>query len=181
MFPAMLRLPEQAKDICDRQHLLELFGSDEWRHVLKQVGCQTVRAIWWGSAMKLICSVALALALLIQPTSSKADVGFAGVGAISCGKISQDYQSNPTEIETVMMTWAQGFMSGMNRGPQKGAQNSQYRDMAAMTIEAQQASLRKYCDEHPTAEFWKAVLDLYFKLPLKKYPAAPIKTPQPKQ
>jgi len=131
--------------------------------------------------MKLICSIALALAMLIQPTSSKADYGYAGVGEISCAKISQDYQRTPTQIETVMMTWAQGFMSGMNRGPQKGAQNSQYRDMAAMTIEAQQASLRKYCDEHPTAEFWKAVLDLYFKLPLKKYPAAPIKTPQPKQ
>jgi hypothetical protein len=91
--------------------------------------------------MKLICSVALVLAMLIEPTSSKAEYGFAGVGAISCGKISQDYQSNPTGIETVMMTWAQGFMSGMNRGPQKGAQNGQYRDMAAMTIEAQQRAL----------------------------------------
>jgi hypothetical protein len=38
-----------------------------------------------------------------------------------------------------------------------------------MTLEAQEQSLRNYCDEHPMAEFVKAVLDLYGKLPLKKY------------
>ena len=62
--------------------------------------------------MKLICSIALALAILIQPT--RADLYYAGVGAISCAKIAQDYQQNPTEIGKVMMTWAQGFMSGAN-------------------------------------------------------------------
>jgi hypothetical protein len=47
--------------------------------------------------------------------------------------------------------------------------NGQYRDLQAMTLEAQEQSLRNYCDEHPMAEFVKAVLDLYGKLPLKKY------------
>jgi hypothetical protein len=113
--------------------------------------------------MKLICSIALALAILIQPT--RADFYYAGVGAISCAKIAQDYQQNPTEIGKVMMTWAQGFMSGANAALGK----DQYRDLAAMTIEAQEAGLRSYCDEHPIAEFWKAAMDLYFKFPLKKY------------
>ena len=113
--------------------------------------------------MKLICSIALALAILIQPT--RADFYYAGVGAISCAKIAQDYQQNPTEIGKVMMTWAQGFMSGANAALGK----DQYRDLAAMTLEAQEASLRSYCDEHPMAEFYKAAMDLYFKLPLKKY------------
>jgi len=113
--------------------------------------------------MKLICSIALGLAILIQPT--RADFYYAGVGAISCAKIAQDYQQNPTEIGKVMMTWAQGFMSGANAALGK----DQYRDLAAITIEAQEASLRSYCDEHPMAEFWKAAMGLYFKFPLKKY------------
>jgi hypothetical protein len=116
--------------------------------------------------MKLICSIAFVLVMLIQPTSSRADFAYAGLGATSCGKIAQDYQQNPTHIETAMMTWAQGFMSGANAGL---LQNGRYRDLAAMTIEAQEASLRSYCDEHPMAEFVKAAADLYFKLPLKKF------------
>jgi coproporphyrinogen III oxidase-like Fe-S oxidoreductase len=116
--------------------------------------------------MKLI--FALALAILIQPTSSRAD-SYAGVGATSCGQIAQDYRQNPKQIEIYMMTWAQGFMSGANTT--FGLERGQYRDMGAMTTEAQEESLRNYCDEHPMAEFMKAVVDLYSKLPLKKYPS----------
>jgi len=64
--------------------------------------------------MKLIRGTALALAILIQPTSSRADYAFAGLGAISCDKIAQDYRQNPTVQEAMMMSWAQGFMSGAN-------------------------------------------------------------------
>ena len=39
-FPAMVRLPGQAKDICDRQHLLVLFGSDEGHCCLAWIGGQ---------------------------------------------------------------------------------------------------------------------------------------------
>jgi hypothetical protein len=38
-----------------------------------------------------------------------------------------------------------------------------------MTLEAQESFLRNYCDEHPMGEFIKGVMDLYCKLPLKKY------------
>jgi len=117
--------------------------------------------------MKLICSVTLALAILIQPTSSKADYAYAGMGATACGKIAQEYRQNPTAIEGLMMTWAQGFMSGENLSI--SPRSTQYRDLAALSVDAQKESLRNYCDEHPMAEFVKAVLDLYFKLPLKKY------------
>jgi hypothetical protein len=120
--------------------------------------------------MKLICSVVLVTGLLIQPTSSRADYAYAGAGALSCGKLAQEYREDPAQFEHLMMFWAQGFMSGLNIGPQNGT----YRDLQAMTTEAQKASLRNYCDEHPMAEFIKAVFDLYGKLPLKKYtpPAA---------
>jgi hypothetical protein len=116
--------------------------------------------------MKRIFNVALVVGMLIQPTSSIAEsFAWAGIGAISCGKIAQDYRQNPTQTENVMLTWAQGFMSGANASIEHG----QYRDLAAMTLDAQKESLKTYCDDHPHAEFIKAVMDLYFKLPLKKY------------
>jgi hypothetical protein len=105
--------------------------------------------------------------MLIQPTGSRADFGIVGVGAISCGKLAQDYQRNPTQTDNMMMTWAQGFMSAMN----VSLTNGQYRDLAAMTLEAQEEDLRRYCDEHPMGVFIKGVMDLYFKLPMKKYTA----------
>jgi hypothetical protein len=67
----------------------------------------------------------------------------------------------------MMVFWAQGFMSGENLS--QFASDGQYRDLEAMTDEAQEASLRNYCDEHPMAEFYKAVMDLYSKLPVKKH------------
>ena len=42
--------------------------------------------------------------------------------------------------------------------------------MQAGSIEAQKQSLLANCDAHPLAEFYKAATDLYFKLPLKKWP-----------
>jgi hypothetical protein len=117
--------------------------------------------------MKLIWSIALALAMLIQPTGSRAEeFSYAGIGAISCGEIAKGYRQNPTQIENMMVTWAQGFMSGQNLSPG----STQYRDLAAMSLDAQKESLRNYCDEHPMAELVKGVIDLYLKLPLKKYP-----------
>jgi len=57
-------------------------------------------------------------------------------------------------------------MSGENT--KQFAIDGQYRDLGAMTVEAQTQSLTSYCNEHPMAQFVKAVLDLYGKLPLKK-------------
>jgi hypothetical protein len=116
--------------------------------------------------MKLICSIAFAVGVLIQPTSSRADFLYAGVGAISCGKLIQDYARIPTQTEGLMITWAQGFMTGANALEIK--HSGHYRDLEAMTIEDQQERLRNYCDEHPMAEFVKAAIDLWNKLPWKK-------------
>jgi hypothetical protein len=97
--------------------------------------------------MRLICSITHALGTLIPPTSSRAEYAYAGVGTTSCGKLIQDYKQNPTQVEGAMMNWAQGFMSGANIS----LPPSQYRDLQAMTIEAQVQSLRKLlrrtCDD----------------------------------
>jgi hypothetical protein len=115
--------------------------------------------------MKRICSIALVLGILIQPTSSKAEFFMAGIGAVSCDKVAEGYQQDATKTEGVMLTWTQGFMSGSN----VNLENGQYRDLTAMTLDDQKKSLRAYCDAHPLAEFIEAAMDLYSKLPLKKY------------
>jgi hypothetical protein len=118
--------------------------------------------------MKLICGIALALGILIQPTSSKADyIAILGVGSVTCSEIAERYRQLPSDAEIWMIYWAQGFMSGENTS--QLASDGQYRDLGAMTFKAQETSIRNYCDEHPMAEFFKAVLDLYGKLPLEKY------------
>jgi len=117
--------------------------------------------------MKLICSIALALGVLIQPTSSRAEnLLIMGPGSMSCGDIAEGYRKAPTDVEMWVTFWAQGFMSGENT--KQFAIDGQYRDLGAMTVEAQTQSLTSYCNEHPMAQFVKAVLDLYGKLPLKK-------------
>ena len=115
--------------------------------------------------MKLLCSVALALAMLIQPTSSRAeDVLYAGLGALTCGQISEMYRQNPSVVEAVMMSWSQGFMSGVNVSI---AKNVGHRDLGGIMVDVQKTSLRNYCNDHPLAEFWEAVMDLYNKFPVK--------------
>jgi hypothetical protein len=119
-----------------------------------------------GQTMKLISSIALAFGIWIQPTGSRADFIISGVGSVSCGKIGEEYRKTPKDIARLMMYWAQGFMNGANLEHVSNA--GEYRDLGAMTIEAQEHSLMYYCDEHPMAEFSKAVIDLYTKLPMKK-------------
>ena len=50
-------------------------------------------------------------------------------------------------------------MTGLNASAVRA--NSGYRDMNSMTTDAQQAYLRRYCDERPLANYLQAVLSLY--------------------
>lgn len=116
--------------------------------------------------MRAIILIALVALALVQPTISKADFIISGIGSVSCGKIAETYRLGPKEVENLMMYWAQGFMSGANISASNGGQ---YRDLQAMTTDEQLRNLTEYCNEHPMADFVKAVLDLYGKLPMKKY------------
>jgi hypothetical protein len=118
----------------------------------------------------LIAILGFIAGIFIVPARSMADFAYSGLGATSCGKLADDYRNDPTTIEIAMMTWAQGYMSGMNVS---SITQGRYRDLAAMTLDAQKQSLLSYCDNHPLAEFIKAAIDLYLKLPLKKYSPPP--------
>jgi hypothetical protein len=119
--------------------------------------------------MRQLCNVALLFGLLVAPAEALADYASMGPGTVSCGKFAEGYRHDPTAIENAFFAWAEGFMSGLNVSLPPGT----YRDMAAITLEAQKAALRNYCDQHPLTEYGKGVLDLYGKLPMKKAPAQP--------
>ena len=119
--------------------------------------------------MKSICGIALVLGLLSQTTNSMADYAIMGPGSVSCGKFAADYRQNPDQVDNLFFTWAQGFMSGFNVTETTGT----YRDMTAVPIDAQKKFILNYCDQHPSLEYAKAVMELYHhKLPLKKTPPA---------
>ena len=65
--------------------------------------------------MKRICSIALVLGILIQPTSSKAEFFMAGVGAVSCGTVAEGYRQDPTQTEGVMLYMGAGFYDWFER------------------------------------------------------------------
>jgi hypothetical protein len=103
--------------------------------------------------------------LLIQTSNSMADSALMGRGTLSCGRFAEASRQNPAEAENSYFRWAQGFMSGHNVG---GRPPGTYRDLDAMSRDAQKQYLRKYCEQHPQAEYVKGVMDLYLKFPLKK-------------
>jgi hypothetical protein len=119
--------------------------------------------------MKSICGIALVLGLLSQTTNSIADYAIMGPGSVTCSKFAADYRQNPDQVDNLFFTWAQGFMSGFNITETTGT----YRDMTAVPIDAQKKFILNYCDQHPSLEYAKAVMELYHKkLPLKKTPPA---------
>ena len=92
-----------------------------------------------------------------------------GPGSVTCGKFAADYRQNPDQVDNLFFSWAQGFMSGFNITETTGT----YRDMTAVPIDAQKKFILNYCDQHPSLEYAKAVMELYhYKLPLKKTPPA---------
>ena len=115
--------------------------------------------------MKSICGIAFVLGLLSQTTNSIADPAIMGPGSVTCGKFAADYRQNPDQVDNLFFTWAQGFMSGFNITETTGT----YRDMTAVPIDVQKKFILNYCNQHPSLEYAKAVMELYhYKLPLKK-------------
>jgi hypothetical protein len=54
-------------------------------------------------------------------------------------------------------------MSGRNIA--LGISKHRTRDLEGMPVEAQQSLVRSYCDKHPLADYWIAVMALFESLP----------------
>lgn len=86
-----------------------------------------------------------------------------GVGAQTCATFVRHLKGNPDFAGTVYGSWAKGFMAGMNMGkPTKKA----WRNIAAVSTEAETAQLRDFCDKNPSTLFMEAVIRYYVALPL---------------
>jgi hypothetical protein len=89
-----------------------------------------------------------------------------GFGAKSCGNFAIEYKKYPEVTEGVYFAWAQGFMSGANITEM--ASNRPSRDLNSKSVSDQQSFLRIYCNDHPLADFWRAVMALYASLAISK-------------
>jgi hypothetical protein len=117
--------------------------------------------------MKLTHSVLAAL--LIQPTIAIADpVGVAGAGARSCAEIAQFSRQNPDQASAMMLSWAQGYVSGLNVAG--GASGREVRDLAGMNTKDAEWVIRNYCDQYPASDLATAVMELYKTLPTATLP-----------
>ncbi len=81
-----------------------------------------------------------------------------GMGTHTCAQFAKDYQSDPEVMEMMYFTWAQGLMSGINL--LDAMHNYPQIDTSTMSVEAQMAHIRLYCNEHPLAFYTTAVDDL---------------------
>ena len=78
-----------------------------------------------------------------------------GVGATSCGKYAEMYRMNPRNADDLYISWAQGYISGVNSGMDA------YFDLGSKTSDEMLRFLRKYCDDHPLKNFHEAVEELF--------------------
>ena len=56
------------------------------------------------------------------------------------------------------LTWAQGFMSGLNTGPLLSGRAA---NLGASSTNDQQAFIDQFCDQRPVATYVAAVMSLY--------------------
>jgi hypothetical protein len=106
--------------------------------------------------------IALAMILTATVANAQQQMVLRGFGASSCSEFAQAYREDPTTVEGLYFTWAQGYMSGAN------VAGRVLRDLAGRSLENQEAHIRSYCDNHPLSSYAEAVLSLYGTLPTIK-------------
>lgn len=109
---------------------------------------------------RLLLFAALLIGAEASQAAERSTGPMSGAGTDSCADFAARYSRNPGLVEAAYFSWAQGFMAGINvvKAPN-------FRDVNAVPIEEQKTRLRRYCDQHPLADYWEAVIDLYGSLP----------------
>jgi hypothetical protein len=108
------------------------------------------------------------VSLILLPTAALAGDVAIHIGAGACEKSEPEWQgtSNGVKYKLApgpdMLTWAQGFMSGLN-DQQPLAKR---RNLAAISPNDQTQRLRAYCAAHPDAKLFEAAEVLYLQFPL---------------
>ena len=86
-----------------------------------------------------------------------------GLGLTSCAEYAKAYRTSPDATDYFFLTWAFGFISGVN-----AASEAAYLDLGAKTPDEMKRFLRMYCNDHPLANFGEAAGELLKSLPIRK-------------
>jgi hypothetical protein len=117
----------------------------------------------------ILVLVTLAIVLSAgKEASSDSDEASAGVGSQSCAQFAQQYTATPDPTETLYFTWAQGYMSGFNRGLLLASEMPL--SLNSKSQDAQKAFLRDYCHQHPLDSYARGVYALFSSLREVKRP-----------
>jgi hypothetical protein len=87
-----------------------------------------------------------------------------GAGASTCAAYmayAETYKGNPSEANTYL-TWALGFMSGLNYGHLRTKDTTDLNPQAS--IETQGRLLQQFCEQHPSMSFSAAVFALWVEM-----------------
>jgi hypothetical protein len=100
--------------------------------------------------------------------SPLAQIGLSGIGATSCSQVVSNYRKKQPERDKTMfgviyLSWAQGFMSGINRG--NDALNKPVKNLQAWSPSVQTERLMEYCDKNSSKLFVTSVFYLFYSLP----------------
>jgi len=106
--------------------------------------------------------VITALAVLVLATPAVAQgTGGLGAGAIKCSQITAEMDD---QTQNITYSWAEGFMTAVNLC--SGASIQKYRNLAALSRDAQERFIRNYCLQHPNEDYQNAVWALLNTLPI---------------
>src|SRR5262249_40371397 len=80
-----------------------------------------------------------------------------GPGSASCPHYTQKVRQDQI-MRNFFFSWAQGYLSGVNSAVFYSAKNT---NLANRSIEDQLDFIDRYCEQHPSAFYVQAVLNLY--------------------
>lgn len=103
------------------------------------------------------CALAALFVVAAGPASA---LPIEGAGTAKCSDFLKIYQnsSNPDDV-LVFLSWAQGYMSGLNAADMRTGGNG--RDLASISTDDEQQFLHDYCTEHPGDDIASATIGLY--------------------
>ena len=105
-------------------------------------------------------------ALLVMSSNVRAEMEKMGLGVQPCAKFAKAFQGNPEATEGMYISWATGFMTGLNIAA--AANKINMRDLGAMPIEEQKRFMLKFCDQYPLKDYVAGVIELCQSLPISQ-------------
>ncbi len=105
-----------------------------------------------------VASWALCALFILAPVSAEA-LPLEGAGTAKCSDFLKFYTSGSNTDVLVFLSWAQGYMSGLNAADMRYGGHG--RDLSSISTEDEQQFLRDYCAEHTGDDIASASINLY--------------------